>query len=302
MSRNKTHEQYVEELKTKNPNVIALGKYVNAKTRINHMCVIHNYEWLITPIGALNGNGCPECHKQRLSESKSKTHDDYIRELYNVHPNIKPLEEYKGALVPIKHQCLIDNHIWVTSPVSVLNHDCPKCSNKAVPTQEEYIDRLKEINPSISVIGKYTTMKNNIKVRCDVDGFEWEARADVLLRGSRCPFCASKSLGEISIKNYLDNHMVEYECQKRFAECKSDRTLPFDFYIAKTNTCIEYDGVQHFEPVDFAGRGYKWAEEQYNKTRERDLIKDNFCRQNGITLIRIPYYKDIESELNLLFV
>lgn len=117
-------------------------------------------------------------------------------------------------MIPIKHQCKIDSHIWITSPSSVLNHNCPKCSNKAVPTKEEYIERLKSINPNIVVIGNYTNMKSDIRVKCGIDGFEWETRADVLLRGTRCPCCNSKSLGEINIKNYLDNHNIQYDYQK----------------------------------------------------------------------------------------
>ena len=47
---------------------------------------------------------------------------------------------------------------------------------------------------------------------------------------------------------------------------------------------IEYDGEQHFKPIDVWG-----GEEALSNTRERDLIKNKYCFDNNIPLIRIPY-------------
>jgi hypothetical protein len=50
-------------------------------------------------------------------------------------------------------------------------------------------------------------------------------------------------------------------------------------------TCIEYDGKQHFESIEYFG-----SEESLKKKKIKDFIKDNFCLKNKINLIRIPYY------------
>lgn len=297
----KTPIDYVKELKIKNPNIVAIDDYINAKTPIKHKCLIHDVEWNISPTGALHGNGCPKCGSEKLSLAKSKTHEEYLKELYIVHPNIKPLEKYRGADIHIKHQCSFDGYIWSVTPSCLLNHGCPKCANKAPLTQSDYVERLNKINSNLTVIGQYINAKSLIRVKCNVDGYEWESRADVLLRGARCPICEKKSLGEISIAYYLDNNNIKYEPQKRFDDCKNIKPLPFDFYIPDINTCIEYDGIQHFEPIDFAGHGSKWAEENFKKTKERDRIKTEYCKSKGIRLIRIPYFNDVKKELNLLF-
>ena len=79
--------------------------------------------------------------------------------------------------------------------------------------------------------------------------------------------------------------------------------LPFDFYLPQLNKCIEYDGGQHYFPVDFAGKGMEHAEEQFRKTQYRDKIKNDYCKNNGISLLRIPYFKNVEEELNnFLFI
>ncbi|WP_143767967.1 MULTISPECIES: hypothetical protein [Paenibacillus] len=77
--------------------------------------------------------------------------------------------------------------------------------------------------------------------------------------------------------------------------------LRFDFSIRilDRTILIEYDGEQHFHPVDFAGKGELWALEQFHETQRRDRIKDDYCRANGIDLIRIRYdqFDEIETIL-----
>ena len=47
---------------------------------------------------------------------------------------------------------------------------------------------------------------------------------------------------------------------------------------------IEYDGKQHFEPIDWFG-----GIEGFNKQKQRDIIKDNYCKLNNILLLRLPF-------------
>lgn len=52
------------------------------------------------------------------------------------------------------------------------------------------------------------------------------------------------------------------------------------------NICIEYDGEQHFKPIELFG-----GEKQFKIQVENDNIKNTFCKENNIKLIRIPYYE-----------
>lgn len=67
--------------------------------------------------------------------------------------------------------------------------------------------------------------------------------------------------------------------------------LRLDAYIPSLNVAIEYDGEQHFFPVDFGGYGEAQALINFNLTKERDYYKDLYCKENGIELLRIPYYE-----------
>lgn len=72
---------------------------------------------------------------------------------------------------------------------------------------------------------------------------------------------------------------------------KDIKTLPFDFYLPKYNCCIEYDGQQHFKPNGFSS-GYEY----FVKTVEHDRMKDQYCKDNNILLIRIRYDENAEIE------
>lgn len=104
---------------------------------------------------------------------------------------------------------------------------------------------------------------------------------------------SSMSLGETKVKNILRDMEVEFKSQYRFPNCKNIHTLPFDFYLPEYKTCIEYDGQQHYMPVQRFG-----GEETFELNKLRDEIKDRFCEENDIKLIRIPYtdYKKLNKE------
>lgn len=64
----------------------------------------------------------------------------------------------------------------------------------------------------------------------------------------------------------------------------------FDFYLPDYNILIEYDGEQHFKPVDFASKGLEWATKIFEYNQIKDKIKNDYCKDNNIRLIRIPYW------------
>ena len=71
--------------------------------------------------------------------------------------------------------------------------------------------------------------------------------------------------------------------------------MPFDFYLPEYNICIEFDGIQHFEPRDAFG-----GKVEFEKTKLRDKIKDDYCKNNGLSLIRISNIRDIKNKLYFL--
>ena len=94
------------------------------------------------------------------------------------------------------------------------------------------------------------------------------------------------SKGEFKVSNVLLENNIEFVKQKSYPDLRSSKfgILRFDFYIPEGNYLIEYDGQQHFK----AGSGWD-TEDHFEKVKRNDKIKNEYCKRNGITLIRIPY-------------
>ena len=116
-----------------------------------------------------------------------------------------------------------------------------------------------------------------------------------LIHGKVTSCGCNKSTGEQLVQSWLEQHNIAFEKEKRFSNCKAQRPLPFDFYLPQYNICIEYDGVQHYEEVKQFARRMSLEDRQ-----KRDEIKTQYCNDNGINLIRIPYWEkdNIESILS----
>lgn len=68
--------------------------------------------------------------------------------------------------------------------------------------------------------------------------------------------------------------------------------MSYDVFICGLNIAIEYQGKQHFEPVEIFG-----GEEHFKNQVVRDKLKQELSRKNGVTLIYINYWEDISSDL-----
>lgn len=139
-------------------------------------------------------------------------------------------------------------------------------------------------NPDITVVGEYVSFHVKIACICQKCGAEFLLRPDHILRGIGCGKC-TVSIGENRIKDALDSHGIQFIPQYFFDDCKmNNRVMPFDFFIPDLDTAIEFDGEQHFKPVDHFG-----GEENLEITQKRDRFKTDYCKRNNINLIRIPY-------------
>lgn len=166
---------------------------------------------------------------------------------------------------------------------------CAYCTGR-YKTTEEFIIEMLAINPSIEIIGEYTGSENPVNCRCKLCGHLWSPIGRSLKNGQGCPHC-TMSKGEVRVKQFLELYKIFYETQKTFDDCVYEQKLKFDFYLTDYNILIEYDGEQHFKPVDFANKGIEWATNLFNENLKKDAIKNKYCEDNNIILIRIPYYE-----------
>ncbi len=103
-----------------------------------------------------------------------------------------------------------------------------------------------------------------------------------------------KSKGELLVKDYLDSRKICYNREHTFLGCIYKQPLRFDFYLTEYIACIEFDGIQHFMPVNHYG-----GQEGFEKTQIRDKIKTDYCAKYDIPLLRIAYNnKDVIHTLD----
>lgn len=286
------HDEYVRRVSEINPNIEVVGRYVDAKTKILHRCKIDGNVWNAVPCHILRGNGCLVCYKNK----RTKTHEQYVKEVAEINANIEVVGLYVDNHTNILHRCKIDGYEWLASPRNILSgKGCPVCAGNKKCGHEEYIKKVAKINNNIEVVGTYINAHTSILHRCKIDGNEWYATPNRILSGRGCPKC-NESKGEKIIANWLDENNILYEPQKRFENCRSKKPLPFDFYLPHYNICIEYNGIQHYEPIDYFG-----GEERFKENVKRDKIKENYCSENNICLIKIAYNMDIYEELQKLY-
>ena len=147
----------------------------------------------------------------------------------------------------------------------------------------------KLVGQEYTFLDKYKGQNVKLKVRHNKCDFEYRVEPGHFLQGRRCPKCNNIFSGEERIKDFLEINNIKYEREYTFSDCYYKGKLRFDFavfYNKRLYSLIEYDGSQHFKSVKYFG-----GERGFKKRKIRDNIKNNYCEQNEIKLIRIPFYK-----------
>lgn len=181
--------------------------------------------------------------------------------------------------------CLLENFLK--------GHGCYQCGRKISSQKQlnsrEYVEQyINGINGNVLLNKEdYVGSRvHNLRILCGKCGKHvfTTSFSDYYNCGqTQCHSCASaESVGEHVIAEHLTELGIQYIREKKFKGCVDKRRLPFDFYLPAKNMVIEFDGPHHYYPV--------YSEEGYLHTQYHDQIKNDYCEQNGILILRIPYW------------
>lgn len=235
-----------------------------------------------------SGKGCRKCSEKSKKDfiNEANIYYDFLYDYTKT--------EYTNSYTHIIITCKKHGDFKILSKSHLNGYGCPECKrleNIEIFKQKSNIIHNNYYNYD-KVNFKYKTDK--VIINCPEHGdFEQTAHSHENLKHG-CPIC-SKSKGELKIRKILEDSGLIVEYQKRFDNCRNIYPLPFDFYISELNTCIEFDGRQHYEVVDRFG-----GEESLKYTQYNDNIKTEYCNSNNITLIRIKYNENIEEKLETI--
>ena len=283
--------------------------YVRTDEKVEIICRVEGHEsFLQTPHNHLRKQGCLIC-----SGKRKLTLEEFIRRAREVHGYKYNYDKVKYLNIHTKVIIICPKHgEFKQIPKDHLNgHGCLKCQHEKLAkeqtlTLDEFIKRAKEIHG----VEKYDYSEVNyinyqtkviIICRKHKKPYKFSQTPHNHLNGVGCPKCRA-SKGEITISNFLIKNKIEFEEEKWFKNCRNKFPLPFDFYLPQYNLCIEYDGQQHFIPIDFS---FKMTEKQklenFKQLKTRDKIKTDYCKSNNINLLRIRYDENIEEKLTEYF-
>lgn len=136
-----------------------------------------------------------------------KSHNEFIEEMAQNKPDIEVLGQYTSARSKILCRCKKCGFEWSVMASSVLHKKgCPKCGKSLKLSHEEFVNRIKDIDPNIIILSTYKNSASKVLVQCKLCGQTWNARAGHLLQGHGCKRCKIKE----TKKDYCNDIYLRY--------------------------------------------------------------------------------------------
>lgn len=250
----------------------------------------------VTPNKFQQGRRCPRCAVRKRSKKRRLTHEEFF-ERFNESSNgeYELLSRYTKQKDKIKVKHKLCGSVYEVYPTNFIHHK-NRCMNGPCVTERRSAsqrwtqERFEEevfslVGYEYKVLGEYRNFLTPVKIRHNKCSNIYNALpGNFIHQNKRCPKCIS-SKGEEKVEKVLVDAKVPHEREKRFSDCVYKRPLPFDFYgeYKGVSFCIEYDGEFHYH------KKFR-TEEEFEKQKVRDRIKDDYCKVNNIPLLRIPYF------------
>jgi len=283
-------------------------EYINNYTKMKFKCHCGK-EYERSYASYIKGNKiCRECEFKSSGQKKALTIKDVKHFIeFESKSGCKLLStEYINNNTKLDIQCDC-KRIFRTSYNNFVNNNqrqCQECGNikKGLSHRNNY----QEVKHYIEVESKSGCKLLSTEYERSIAKLEIQCSCKRIFRTSynkfqngqtRCKICSKKeSNGEYVIRKWLEENNIYFEQEKKFNDCRnpiSKRELPFDFYLKKYDIIIEFDGKQHFEPSNFHNKNSTIEEMNKNLRiiQNHDNIKNIYCKDNNIKLLRIPYFK-----------
>lgn len=292
----KTDAQFKQEVyNLVGDEYVFLDAYVNTHTklRVKHNTCGHTYE--VRPHDFIMGIRCPFCNG-----GIKKSNAQFKQEVFDlVGDEYVFLDTYVNNKTKLKVKHNKCGNVYEVKPGNFFTGKrCPYCYAEAKgedlrKTDKQFKQEIFDlVGNEYTFLDPYVNAKTKIKVKHNKCGNTYEVRPnDFFSKHSRCPYCTNPK-GEDIINKVLKALEVKYEYQKTFEDLKDNRVLSYDFFISSQSVLIEYQGRQHYQPVDYFG-----GESQFKLQQKHDKMKAEYAKDSGYNLITIPYTEDTFSKI-----
>lgn len=246
------------------------------------------------------GRRCPHCRGRRISLAQRSSIEEFRRKVSDLvggeYTVLAETYESNKTKLEMRHErCGRTFHM---RPNDFLTKDrCPHCKADATGerlrhTPEKVASLFRQLaSPDYELLDAsgYKTRQSKIIIKHTVCGNQFRMAWSSFQAGSRCPWCAKNSPGELAILRYLEDGNIAYDTEFWFDDLRVMRPLRFDFRVTLQDGrsgLIEYDGFYHYGKGVFGHLG--------REIQERDEMKNAYCSEKGIPLLRISW-EDYES-------
>lgn len=241
---------------------------------------------------ATTPTGCIHCQPTIVGNKLKLSYDEFASRFYkNKDPNIYKIESYNRGRENVIIKCMNCNELKSIRPDHALTQrKLCACSYKWKLSTSDFIQKATIKHDGLYKYENtiYNGYRNKTIITCNTHG-DFELTPEAHMMGTGCQKCQS-SKGELKVAFALDNINMSYIKEKYFHDCRYKNPLPFDFYLPSLNTCIEYNGEQHYKPVRFKGLSIQKSIDNFKFQCIKDKLKSQYCKDNNIKLLIIPYW------------
>ena len=202
MPSKNTTKTFILKARAKHSNKYNYKKvhYKNNSIKVKIGCKVKGHGYFEqTPRNHLSGQACPKCARLSTNNKQKMTKDEFIVKAKNVHGDkyIYDKVEYVNNHSKICITCPTHGDFLQTPNLHIVKKNgCKKCGIEARSenrrmTTEEFVARAQKINGSVYDYSKveYVNSQTKVKIKCKIHG-SWMTKAELHLRGSKCPKCA----------------------------------------------------------------------------------------------------------------
>lgn len=300
----KTTEDFILKANTVHPPGLydySETVYESCTIKVKILCIrCEFYSFFTIPGNFLSGHGCPSCAIKNVKKRFTKTTEYFIEKSIKIYGEGRfdySMSKYISSTSRIIVKCLICKTILnpivkshYTSLRGCLVCTMAECSFSFRKSNKRFIEE------GISIYGKdvydfskiiYDGRLGKFTLGCKCGIFYEEIPQRFLAGEAGCPNCRKKrkSKGSDNCKNYLIENNIDFECETKIKPYNYRYDFTFEYNNKKI--CLEFDGIQHFEFVEF----FHKTEEEFERRKLVDITKNEIAEKNGYLVIRISNHK-----------
>ena len=277
----KDYMDNVNYLAISNNYVCLDTEFVSSSTKMNFRC-INGHSWTRSYSNLKTHPYCSKCREHDKFELKVRKNMEIKK--YTTNDNIfgaRP-NQFINIICEKGHEIKIS----VAQILYNKEHTCYKCQGKKDVLTLDSAKLIASQRNGICMSESYVNSGIKLQWKCHY-GHIWHAKLHQVSNGSWCPEC-NVYVGEEITRKIFEAMFGSKFTKNKYAWLNG---WELDGYNEELKLAFEYDGDIHYKFIKYIHK----TEDKFKLVQQRDKLKNEICKRNNITLIRIPYYIKYEN-------